>query len=156
MTEAVIIGSIVAGLATIVFAFIALYRDAPIGKQIERTVRRLSEQAEAASELGPRQGQTLAETTTQQSSVLTGGSEFVRALGELAGNLSKVSQAVAALVLATLFFAIAATVATIDDVDSSDEPDKELTSSESPASGANRDKSDANRNEPSKDTTSSG
>jgi hypothetical protein len=114
MTTVVIIGSIAAGLATIVFAFIALYRDAPIGKQIEETVSKLSQQAETASELGAKEGQTLAETTTQQSSVLTGGSEFVRALGELAGNLSKVSQAIAALVLSTIFFAIAAGVATVD------------------------------------------
>lgn len=123
MTEAVVIGSLAAGIATIVLAYIALHRDDPIRKTIETAVGELSERAKGASDLGAKEGQTLAETTTQQSSVLTGGSEFVKALGELAGNLSKVSQAIAALVLATIFFAIAAAVATIDELDASDEPE---------------------------------
>lgn len=91
MVAAVVVVCLVAGLATVAFACVALSLDERIEEKIESTVEKLN--AEAASDLGSQEGESLDGTTTQQVSVLTGGSEYVRAITELAGSLSRVSQA---------------------------------------------------------------
>lgn len=106
-----------AGAAMIVFAFIALFLDRATRKNIEETAKALNATATGAPAAGGGEGGAgLGAAAAAQGAVLTNGADYVKALAELAGNLSKVSQAVAALLISTILFSIAATLVTIDAV----------------------------------------
>ena len=108
---------VAAGAAMIVFAFIALFLDRATRKNIEETAKALNATATGAPAAGGGEGGAgLGAAAAAQGAVLTNGADYVKALAELAGNLSKVSQAVAALLISTILFSIAATLVTIDAV----------------------------------------
>ncbi len=127
MTEVAILGCLIGGGAMIVFAFVALLIDRGLGDKIKDAVGGMNTAAAKAatvaadSDSAP-QTAGLGGAAQPQAAALSGAAEYVKALAELAGNLSKVSQAIAALLIATVLFGLAAGVAAVDDVQGNGSP----------------------------------
>ena len=101
------------GFAMIAFAYAALMRDRTLRREIDEAVEAFGKvviNAEGAIDDGKDESDKAAQARAALSSI----SEYVKALAELAGNLSKVSQAVAALLISTILFGFAATLVIVD------------------------------------------
>jgi predicted PurR-regulated permease PerM len=113
---------LLAGFACIAFGYLALLRDKSLRQEVEEVIKELNEQAKAPPAPAQQAGAGIGGQIAQQSSFLGSGAEYIKALAELAGNLSKVSQGIAALLVATIFFAMGGALITIDHFDDDDAP----------------------------------
>ena len=93
------------GLATIGFAFFAFHRARKSQEKIEGALERVSGEAETA---------VRAAAAGDEPPAIAGVADYVRALGDLAEKLAKLSPPVAALLVSTIPFLFAATIVVVD------------------------------------------
>lgn len=110
MTLAIAICCAAAGFVLIAFGFVAARDDRRVRTRIDAALER-AEQTVAATAAPSGLGEA-----TQQHAAVAGATEYVKALAELAGALAKLSPAIAAFVLSTIFFFFAATLAALHEL----------------------------------------
>jgi hypothetical protein len=109
----------VGGLAMIVFAYIAFDPQKQTRQKIDDAIDRITSVVQKAAEEGSGAGapgggpQEPQPAPQSPQPALAGAADYVRALGELAEKLGKVSPPVAALLIATVPFMFAATLVAI-------------------------------------------
>lgn len=116
--EVVIVGSLVAAGACLVFAFFALFRDKAL-ENADKTAQEINKVAvEAAKNAAAAPSADAAGLAAQNQAhaALSGGlSDYIKALAELAGNVSKLRQGVAGLFMAFAFLGLAGGLAAVED-----------------------------------------
>lgn len=115
MLDAVVIGCLVGAGLCFVFAFIALYIDREQRTDIKATAEKLNATAVAAADAMNSPPDPSKPLTVQPQAAFAGPAEYLKALAQLSDSLSKLRQAVAALVLALAFILVAAIGAGIED-----------------------------------------
>lgn len=142
MLEAVVVGALIAAGASVIYAFIALFREKELretAKEIntaaKEAAKKASDNAEAAATAGAAAGAgALSQATTQQAGVVAGLSSHLEALAKFAEALSKLKQGLAALLVALAFLMLAAVAAGIEDkVDDKKKDKSAATSGTAPA-----------------------
>jgi len=126
MLNVVIWGTVIGAGGALVFSFISLFMSRDKA-EVEATVKKLNQLTTETAPKPGNQPETLAERSKAHADLTAGLSDYIKALSEFAGNLSKLKEGVAGLLIAFALFGLAGGLATIDDKvnDKKDQPAKE-------------------------------
>ncbi len=102
----VALSCVVAGFLMIILGFILTWKEVLIRTGVEKALKKASDES-------PKPGMGY---SAEQQAAVAGASDYVKNLAELAKNLAGLSPAIAAFVISTILFFIAAALSAVDHI----------------------------------------